>query len=632
MPNFAKLRTHLKSPLAKTLFSSFRPHLPAFALVVILSFAGIFASSLSPKILWQIVDLAVADFRAGHHLQIANLLPTITFLISLYAFFALSSLLVGIILAQISAKYTAHLRSQVFTKIHHLPMQFYDQEKTGEIITIMTEDTSVIGELMAITLYETIKQIFEIAATVFFMATISLPFTAIAVFSALIVALVSIRINRQIHTANETVRRVRGHLNSDIEEFYASQVLVHANAMEGTALSRIDTSLQELADIAAHRITLRRNLHAFFAPVITYFGSTTIFTWSAFLVLQGKMTFGSMQALTQYAWRFTDPISGLTRSTDSFQQILTSARRIFKFLALQDLPDCIPTQSALQSTISSHLPAQSASHPKSSPKIPSKSQPNPKTSALPTKIHGRLTFQNLTFDYQEGMNVFKNLNLTIPAGSKVAIVGPTGSGKTTLVSLLMRFYDYQSGAILIDDIPIHTLPRQTVRSLFGMVLQDSWLSPDTVLENLTYGNPTLPLKKVQSVAKLCNLHHFIETLPSGYHTVLNEDASTLSAGERQLLTIARAMIADPPMLILDEATSNVDTRTEKLIQDALKKLMQNRTSIIIAHRLSTIIDADLIIVLKKGRIIEQGTHSELLQNDQFYAKLYNSQFDETPNV
>ena len=382
-----------------------------------------------------------------------------------------------------------------------------------------------------------------------------------------------------------------GVLNSKIEEDYAGQLIIKSNSYELTALDDFSKTNEKLT-LVSRRAQIFSGLAFPVTHIFTNLGYVAVCALGGVFVIEGRISIGDIQAFIQYVSRFNRPITEIASTTSTIQSLLAAAERVFEFL---DEPE---------------------------------EEPDIETAMTISNVRGEVEFHNVNFGYSIDKPVIRDLSVKVEPGMQVAIVGPTGAGKTTLINLLMRFYEPNSGYITIDGVPIREMKRSDVRKMFGMVLQDTWLFSGSVEENLKYGNPNANFKALKKAAKVANVNHIIEALPKGYKSEISEDSDNISAGEKQLITIARAMIADPPMMILDEATSNVDTRTEQLIQDSFEKLTSRRTSFVIAHRLSTIRNSDLILVMRDGAVVEQGNHEELLKLGGFYAELYNSQFSE----
>ena len=382
-----------------------------------------------------------------------------------------------------------------------------------------------------------------------------------------------------------------GILNSEIEEDYAGEIVIKSNSYEESAMEEFDKINGKLTTVA-RRAQVYSSLSFPVTHIFTNLGYVAVCALGGIFVVQGQISIGDIQAFVQYVSRFNRPITEIASTTSTLQALLAASERVFEFL---------------------NEPEES---------------PDPSPARTIDKVRGEVEFHNVNFGYLPGRPVIRDFSVKVEPGMKVAIVGPTGAGKTTLINLLMRFYDVDSGYITIDGVPTGEMQRADVRKLFGMVLQDTWLFSGTVEENLRYGRLSATLQDIKKAATSANVSHIIEALPKGYRSMISEDSDNISAGEKQLITIARAMVADPPMMILDEATSNVDTRTEQLIQESFEKLTHGRTSFVIAHRLSTIRNSDLILVMRDGAVVEQGNHEELLKLGGFYAELYNSQFAE----
>ena len=573
-----------------------KPYSIHIFIVAILIIVSGTVSALLPKIIWQIPDIVIENIRHGVDVDYSRIFVIILQISGLGVVGIFGSIAAGFILANVSANFTSSLRRQIFQKLQKVTIDYYNKNKTGEIITVVNEDTSIIGETMATTLTSFFSQAFSILSGAVILLSISLELFLVTLVSVVIIVLYSKFILKKNAVAQRNLRKAKGKVNNELEEYYTNQILVYTNAKEDFAANRISLSVDDLGHkfIFANVLTnlLQHGVNRF----ISGLGQIALLLIGGFLMLGGKLSFGSLQAAWQYFYRIKNPILFFVQTSSTFQEIFVAADHIFAILdAEEDIPEMASSDVKAAKTGS---------------------------------IVGHITFDKVNF-YYEDIHVIQDFSVDIKPGSKVAIVGPTGSGKTTLVSLLMRFFEPTSGQILLDGVPISQIPRSKLRSYFGMVLQDAWLSDGTIMDNITYANPQITNSEVRQVLEKIKINHIFESLPKSYNTKVGSDSDDpLSVGEKQLATIARVIIANPKMIILDEATSNVDTRTEQIIQSAMNKLMEHRTTFIIAHRLSTILDADLILVIKDGKIIEQGNHSELIAKHGFYEQLYNSQFEE----
>ncbi len=577
--------------------------LPIF-FAILLAIAATVCSIFGPKILGQMTNSAVEDYQKAV-LQANGQMPSpeelnaamdwgrighlAIILIILYVISVTLNYIQGAILSIVSARYARKMRAEIIVKIAHLPISYFDQHQVGDTLSRMSNDVGTVANTLANVLTQIITSLTMIVGILVMMMTISVWLSVIALvavpLSLIFIALIAKKSQDYFRTAQATF----GTLNSAIEEDFSGQNIIKANSYEQTAISDFQKSNSKLCEM-----TWKANfLSALAFPITNMF---TNLSYVAICVVGGRMAIdgtlliGSVQAFLQYVSQFNRPITEISQISSSIQQTLAAAERIFNFL---EEPE---------------------------------EAPDPEPALKIDSIKGAVGFHHVNFSYDKEHPIIKDFSVKIEPGMQVAIVGPTGAGKTTIINLLMRFYDPDSGYITIDGVPTKEMQRADVRQLFGMVLQDTWLFSGTIEENLRYGNTHATHDDIVRATEASNTHHFIESLSHGYRTVISEDSDNISAGEKQLLTIARAMVANPPMMILDEATSNVDTRTEQLIQDAFAKLTRGRTSFVIAHRLSTIRNSDLILVMKEGNIIEQGTHDELLAQAGFYAELYNSQF------
>lgn len=581
-----------KAKNTKLAFKTFVRSLKRFRLAI---FTAIFLTVVSaitglftPKLLGEMTDIAKNTLATGldwNALGEKALIAILLFVIS-----GLLTYISSCILTIVTAKYTRSLRNEIIDKISRLPISYFDTHKFGDVLSRMSNDVDVIAMTMHQVITDLSFNIITIIGVIIIMAMTSVPLLIISVVTVLLSIIVVGKIAGFAQKYFREQQATLGVLNSKIEENYSGQIVIKSNSHETETLNDFDKTNKKLA-----RTAMRAQVFSMLAIPVTHIftnlGYVVTCIVGGYFVLEGRISLGNIQAFIQYVTRFNRPINEVASSTATIQSLLAAAERVFEF------------------TTETEEPADEAKQ-------------------TIKKVKGAVEFHHVNFSYDKKRPIIKDFSAKILPGQQVAIVGPTGAGKTTIINLLMRFYEPDSGYITIDDTPINELSRAEVRGLFGMVLQDTWLFSGTIAENLKYGNPDATDEDVKKAAKISNVHHVIESLPHAYQTVINEDSDNISAGEKQLLTVARVVTANPPMLILDEATSNVDTRTEHLVQAAFEKITKGRTSFVIAHRLSTIRNADLILVMKDGNIIEQGNHDELLKKHGFYAELYNSQFKE----
>lgn len=510
-------------------------------------------------------------------------------LLALYAASALLSYIQAWIMVDISQEVTYRFRRDISQKINRLPLKYFDGTTHGDVLSRLTNDVTLVNQTLNQSLTQIITAATSIVGILIMMLTISWQMTLVALLtiplSFGIIAFILKSSQRYFAAQQNTL----GDLNGHIEEMYGGHTIMRVFNGEARSIATFVKHNERLYDSAWKS----QFLSGLLFPIMTFVGNlgyVGVSVLGGYLAVTGKLQIGDIQAFIQYMNSFNQPIVQTANVANVLQSTAAAAERVFEFLGeAEEAPD--PVQ--------------------------------PATITVP---HGAVEFDHVVFGYHPDKVIIHDFSATVKSGQRIAIVGPTGAGKTTMVNLLMRFYELNSGAIRIDDVDTSSMKRADVRRLFGMVLQDTWLFNGTIKENLAYGNPKATQAQIEQAAKAAHVDHIIRALPEGYGMVLNEEADNLSQGEKQLVTIARAMLADPPILILDEATSSVDTRTEQLIQKAMDKLMKGRTSFVIAHRLSTIRDADLILVMRDGNIVEQGTHTELLKRRGFYADLYNSQF------
>lgn len=513
----------------------------------------------------------------------------ILWLIGLYLVSAILRYLGSWIMTNITQKITFKMRQDISAKINRLPFSYFDKQTYGEVLSRITNDVDTVSQTFNQSLSQMVSALVMIIGIMIMMLSISWQMTIVALLTLPISMSFVLVVIKKSQTQFMNQQIELGKLNGHIEEMYAGHQVMQAFNGQARSIKKFKTINNKLYKSAWKS----QFLSGVMWPIMDFVGNlgyVGIAVLGGWLAINGRLQVGDIQAFIQYMRQFNQPIEQTANIANILQSTAAAAERVFEFL---DEPE-------------------EAKENKNLVKI--------------KKVKGEIEFNNVTFGYNPDKIIINNLSAHIKPGQRVAIVGPTGAGKTTLVNLLMRFYEINSGTIKIDGIDVRKMKRSDVRQMFGMVLQDTWLFSGTIRDNLRYGKPDATEDEIIAVAKEAHVDHFVKSLPGGYDMVLDEEATNISQGEKQLLTIARAMLAKTPMLILDEATSSVDTRTELLIQQAMDRLMKGKTSFVIAHRLSTIRNADLILVVKEGNIIEQGTHQELLKQHGFYAELYNSQF------
>lgn len=566
--------------------------------VMILAIGGTVFSIVGPKILGnattEIFNGFASKFSGGSGIDFGKVAGILIFLVSIYCISALFSLVQGLLMANVAQKISYRMRKELIAKINRMPMDYFDKRTHGEVLSRITNDVDTLGMNLNQSLTQLITSVTTIIGVTVMMLSIS-PLLTLIAFLILPVSMIFIgTIVKKSQKHFKAQQEYLGHVNGQVEEIFSGHNIVKAYNREEEVtkeFTRVNETLYESA-------WKSQFLSGLMMPIMNCIGNlgyVAVAIVGGMLAAQGTITVGNIQSFIQYVKNFTQPISQMAQVSNMLQSTAAAAERVFEFL-----DETEESQKA-----ENHAPVAAE------------------------KLVGNVEFENVRFGYDPEKIIIKNFNAKVKKGQKIAIVGPTGAGKTTLVKLLMHFYDVNEGKISIDGYDIRDFDRSELREAFGMVLQDTWLFKGTIMENIRYGRLDATDEEVIQAARAAYAHHFIAALPGGYDMELNEDATNISQGQRQLITIARAILADNRILILDEATSSVDTRTEERIQKAMDNLMEGRTSFIIAHRLSTIKNADLILVLKDGDIIEQGNHEELLADNGFYANLYNSQFEQT---
>ena len=584
--------TDFKGTLRK-LVDYLKPYQAKILIVLLLAVGSTLFSIVGPKILGnatttlfngviaQLTGTGSVDF-----VKIGNILLTAT---GLYLLSAVLSYAQGWLMTDVAMDVSYDLRQALMDKVHRMPFRYFDGTTHGEVLSRLTNDVDTVNR----TLNQSLGQVVTSAVTVLgilgMMLSISWQMTLIAVLIVPLSFGTMVGIIKASQKYFAQRQDYLGHVNGHVEEMFGAHLIVKAFNGEGKSIARFDNYNDTLYNASWKAQFFSGTMR----PLMRWIGNlgyVAVVIVGGWLAVRDLITVGDIQAFIQYMRSFTQPITQLANISNILQQTVAAAERVFDFLEEDE------------------------------------EAPDPDDAIVLDEVRGHVEFRNVRFGYLPGKPVIKGFTAEINPGQKVAIVGPTGAGKTTIVKLLMRFYDVDEGAILIDGHDVREFRRADLRRLFGMVLQDTWLFNGTIRENIRYGRLDATDEEVEAAAKAAHAHHFIQALPGGYDFVINEEVTNISQGQKQLITIARALLADPPMMILDEATSSVDTHTELLIQAAMDRLMKGRTSFVIAHRLSTIRDADLILVMRDGNIVEQGTHDELLAKGGFYAELYNSQF------
>ncbi|MFA5994833.1 MAG: ABC transporter ATP-binding protein [Patescibacteria group bacterium] len=573
----------------RQLIKYLKPFWISIIMVFVFAIASTVFAIISPKILGKMTNQIIMDLMQRTAVHYDKLWEYASMLIGLYLLSAGFSYVQGWIMTRVAQDISFRFRKDLAAKINKLPIKYFDQQTHGETISLVTNDIDTVSQTLNQSLTQIITSITLIIGILAMMLSISWHMTLVTLIllplSFTMIGLIAKFSQKYFKQQQATL----GHINGHIEEMYSGHVIMRLFNGEQRSIQKFNTINKELY-ISGWKSQFFAGL---LMPLMGFFGNlgyVGVAVVGGWLAVNGRINIGDIQAFIQYVQQFNQPIIQTANMASVMQSTAAAAERVFEFLAISE-ENNINTVPVTLNT-----------------------------------VKGNVEFKNVMFGYQPDKTIIHNFSARVKAGQRVAIVGPTGAGKTTMVNLLMRFYDVTSGTITIDGVNIQELDRAKVRTMFGMVLQDTWLFNGTIRDNIRYGKPEASAAEILAVAKSAHVDHFVSTLPQGYDTIIDEEANNISQGEKQLLTIARAMLINPPMLILDEATSAVDTRTERLIQQAMERLMLNRTSFVIAHRLSTIKHADLILVMRAGNIIEQGTHTNLLAQNGFYAELYNSQF------
>lgn len=577
------------------LLNYLRPYRIRLIIVIMFAIGSTIFTIRAPKILGKATTKIFEGLMeklsgvSGGGIDFQYILNVILLLIGLYLISAVFSFIQGFIVTGVAQKVSYNLRREISEKVNRLPLKYFDTVSHGDVLSRVTNDVGTVSQSLNQSMSQIITSVTTLVGVLIMMLSISWQMTTAALLilpMSMILVMAVIKKSQKYFSAQQ---KSLGQVNGHIEEVYGGHNIMKAFNAEEEVIEKFGEINGELYNSAWKA----QFLSGMMMPMMVFIGNigyVAVSILGGWYVIKKTIEVGDIVSFIQYIRSFTQPIAQVAQISNVLQSTVAAAERVFEFLEEEE------------ETRDSQVPVKLE------------------------EVEGRVTFKNVKFGYAEDKTIINNFSADIKPGQKVAIVGPTGAGKTTIVKLLMRFYDINEGRILIDDHDINDFTREDLRNNFGMVLQDTWLFSGSIMENIRYGNLDATDEEVIQASKSAHAHRFIQTLPDGYNMVINEEANNISQGQKQLLTIARAILSDPKILILDEATSSVDTRTEILIQRAMENLMKGRTAFIIAHRLSTIRDADLILVMKDGDIVEQGSHEELLEKNGFYAELYNSQF------
>ncbi|ADZ85682.1 ABC transporter ATP-binding protein [Cellulosilyticum lentocellum] len=585
----------------KKLIPFLKPYLIPFLGAILFIIGAAVINAITPRteglIITQLTEdvLAISKGLENAGIHFDYIIKVLILLGVLYVLSTLFTYVASFLLTNAIQNTVRDLRNAVQNKIRKLPINYFDQNSFGEVLSRITNDIDTISNAMQQSFSQIINSVLSLTLALGMMYVVNIQMALVATLIVPLSYLVSKFIVGKSQQLFYNQQQALGKLNGAVQEMYTGFNELKLYGKQEDAIEEFVGINEELCQ-EGFKAQFISSIMSPLVSLVSYLGIAVIGVMGGILTIRGALTVGNLQAFIRYIWQINQPLTQVTQLSSAIQSAFAAAERVFEFLEEEE------EVSDAQNTV----------------KL--------------TDVKGNVTFEHVKFSYKEGATLIEDLNVEVKSGQMVAIVGPTGAGKTTLINLLMRFYDVSGGSIKIDGVDIRDMKREDLRSLFGMVLQDTWLYRGTIAENIEYGRFGATREEIIEAAKVANVHHFIKTLPDGYDMVLNEEASNISQGEKQLLTIARAILADPAILILDEATSSVDTRIELILQKAMRNIMKGRTSFVIAHRLSTIRSADLILVMKDGNIIEKGTHEELMAQGGFYESLYNSQFAESSPV
>jgi len=573
-----------------------KPYKLSILIVILFAIGSAAFAIVGPKILGKATTKlfeGLVDKVTGVHgaaIDLTYIGNIALLLLGLYIASTAFGIIQGYIISGVAQKVSYNFRKEIDEKINRMPLNYFDKTTHGEVLSRITNDVDTVSQTLNQSMSQIITSVITIIGVFIMMLSISWQMTLVALLILPVSMILIMAVVKRSQKYFKSQQEYLGHVNGQVEEIYSGHNIVKAFNKEEEEVKKFE----EVNDTLYHSAWKSQFLSGMMMPIMMFIGNigyVAVSILGGWLAAKRTIAVGDILAFVQYVRNFTQPIAQVAQIANVLQSTAAAAERVFEFLEEEE------------------------------------EMPESENPVKLQTVNGEVTFKDVQFGYNPDKIIINNFSANIKPGQKVAIVGPTGAGKTTIVKLLMRFYDVNSGAICIDGHDIKDFTREDLRSMFGMVLQDTWLFNGSIMENIRYGRLNATDEEVIEAAKAAHVHSFVKTLPNRYNMELNEEASNVSQGQKQLLTIARALLADPKILILDEATSSIDTRTEVLIQKAMENLMEGRTSFIIAHRLSTIRDADLILVMKDGDIVEQGNHEELLKADSFYASLYNSQFE-----